>query len=77
MKISSTVECAQIVDPDSGSVSVSSDGSVSTAVFSCASGYHIVGDALSVCDDNGSWNSTSPTCGICLYMFFITNEDLL
>ncbi|XP_053399292.1 CUB and sushi domain-containing protein 3-like [Mercenaria mercenaria] len=56
------VACPLLVSPDSGSVSMTTDGSVSTAVFSCTADYHVVGNVISVCGEDGSWNSTEPVC---------------
>ena len=53
-----------MVDPPSGMVSVSSNDSHSLAVFSCVSGYHIVGAVELICGDVGTWSDSPPTCGM-------------
>ena len=52
-----------MVDPPSGEVSVSSNGSHSLAVFSCVSGYHVLGVVELICGDAGTWSENPPTCG--------------
>ena len=59
------VECPAMVDPASGTVSVSSNGSHSLAVFSCVSGYHILGATELNCGDSGTWSDNPPACSKC------------
>ena len=57
------VLCPAISTPDSGSVIVSADGSVTIATFSCEFGYYISGDATLRCLENGNWDAEEPICG--------------
>ncbi|PKU44337.1 von willebrand factor type egf and pentraxin domain-containing protein 1 [Limosa lapponica baueri] len=34
----------------------------STVTYHCNSGYYLLGDSRMLCQDNGSWNSISPSC---------------
>ena len=58
-----TVSCPDLSDPASGQVQTSTDGSKSTAEFSCSSGYYLSGIARLTCELTGLWSDNVPTCG--------------
>ena len=47
----------------SGDVFESTDGMKTTAEFLCADGYHLVGQSVLECLDDGIWNASIPVCG--------------
>ena len=55
--------CPDLESPSSGSVTISSDGSLTRAVFDCLPDYELVGAAELSCQSNGSWDFTTPLCG--------------
>ena len=55
--------CNQLTDPDSGSFTLETNRTVTTAVVSCISGYEVFGSLVITCNSDGSWNSVEPTCG--------------
>ena len=58
-----SVSCPSLLDLDSGTFTLSSNGEVSQASFSCNDGYHLVGAAVLSCTTNGDWNGSIPFCG--------------
>jgi len=57
------VTCEPLVAPANGSLLLSSDGSKSTATFSCSHGYSLNGAQTLVCAADGMWDKLVPTCG--------------
>ncbi|XP_052281318.1 sushi, von Willebrand factor type A, EGF and pentraxin domain-containing protein 1-like [Dreissena polymorpha] len=55
-------KCPDLVDPSSGTVIVNSSGGVTTASFSCATGYYISGASQLTCKTDGNWDKSAPTC---------------
>ena len=52
--------CDSLSNPDNGVVKVSDE---STAIYTCNSGYELVGNATQLCDDSGAWTpEPPPTC---------------
>ena len=51
--------CPALRDPDNGKVVVLADRK--TAIFTCKSGFIILGEAFSYCD-KGEWNRFPPKC---------------
>ena len=59
-----TETCPDISAPLSGSVAFQTDGSVTTATFSCLSReYYIDGQRTLTCQPDGTWNYAEPLCG--------------
>ncbi|XP_052791545.1 CUB and sushi domain-containing protein 3-like [Mya arenaria] len=56
------VLCPTLSAPDSGLVSMFTDGMTSTANFSCGSDYFLVGNDVISCAEDGSWSAAEPVC---------------
>jgi hypothetical protein len=56
------VTCPNVLDPNSGNVTLSSDGTRTTAVYACASGYYISDQNMTTCLPDGSWSDSDPEC---------------
>ena len=55
-------ECPVLVNPDNGIVAVTGNLRGDMATYSCNAGYELVGEPLRVCDEQGEWSGTAPTC---------------
>ncbi|XP_060586067.1 sushi, von Willebrand factor type A, EGF and pentraxin domain-containing protein 1-like [Ruditapes philippinarum] len=55
-------KCPDLPDPDSGTLIVTTTGSVTTATFTCQTGYYLSGDFTLTCGTDGAWSSDAPTC---------------
>ena len=60
------MQCPSLATPSSGTLDVSTNGSVSTAVYTCANGYNLVGDTIRICQDTGQWTGQDVKC--CRYL---------
>ena len=60
------VSCSMPKDPSSGKVTVRSNGTVSTAEYSCNFGYALIGESTRVCNTDGVWINSEPVCGMFL-----------
>ncbi|KAH3840553.1 hypothetical protein DPMN_114003 [Dreissena polymorpha] len=58
-----TVSCPSLSNPESGSVTLTTDGQVTTAVFLCFQGYQISGASSVACQITGQWDHAAPRCG--------------
>ena len=58
----STVECATLLDINSGYINYETDGWNTKATYQCMNGYSVVGVAERLCNESGSWELTEPTC---------------
>ena len=47
---------------ENGNVNISLPIEGNTATYSCDAGYRLVGVAIRVCQSNGLWSETAPTC---------------
>ena len=56
------VHCQNVTSPIMGDVVIISNGTRSTAVYSCQSGYHVHGNMEVVCTDVGLWDFSPPVC---------------
>ena len=71
-----SVVCASIDTPQSGLVSVSTNGTTSMATYSCAEGYTGVGDTVRTCGEDGQWHGSEIVC--CKYLdFFLLRQRIL
>lgn len=57
-----TEKCTPLNTSTALSFRIDSDGSRSTAIFSCANGYGMSGPQDITCASDGSWNMAQPTC---------------
>ena len=55
-------ECSELANPTNGAVSVTSVTQGSIATYSCNSGYYLNGSFNRICQANGTWGGSDPTC---------------
>ncbi|XP_052280448.1 sushi, von Willebrand factor type A, EGF and pentraxin domain-containing protein 1-like [Dreissena polymorpha] len=60
--ICTILECGPLEVPDSGNATVSSTTFGSSAIYWCNKGYHLVGNQLRTCLQNGTWSGDKPSC---------------
>ncbi len=60
----SAVDCGPLGNPADGLVVILSTTTTfgSIAIYNCTSGYNLTGEATRVCQADGVWNSSDPTC---------------
>ena len=57
------VNCGALTNPTSGRVSHTAGTTYGqTAIYSCNTGYSLVGSSTHTCQATGNWSGTSPTC---------------
>ena len=58
------IGCPKLPPPKNGKVAVDAGapGSVTTAHYTCNSGFELVGSKTRVCRQNGIWQGTAPFC---------------
>ncbi len=56
------VSCKDLTDPTNGKVDVGGRTPGSTAVYSCNTGYTLVGVSERTCGDDGLWSDKEPVC---------------
>lgn len=66
-----SVLCDQLTNPPSGDIGFTSDGFVTTATYTCMTGYYLQGGATRTCDEDGSWEGVQPAC--CTYTCVIVH----
>ncbi len=54
--------CPELFSPDNGLVTFTSRRPGSGATYTCDSGYIINGNERRVCQPDGSWSNSEPTC---------------
>ena len=57
------VTCEEVSAPSSGSLVISSNGTVSVVTYNCDEGYVLVGESTRSCTSSGQWTSDTPECG--------------
>ena len=62
INFSFAVHCQNLTSPIMGDVVIITNGTRSTAVYSCQSGYHVHGKVEIVCTDIGLWDVPPPVC---------------
>ena len=69
-------ECELPSKPLQGSVTVTGTYFLDVATFSCDSGYDLVGSQELICENEGSWNGSNPTCSPreCILLAFKTES---
>ncbi|XP_060573346.1 P-selectin-like [Ruditapes philippinarum] len=71
----SCVQCASLDDPDSGSVTLTTDGEQTVASFTCVTGYKVSGTSPLTCQTDGQWSDVNPTC-VCFPPLTPTNGQV-
>ncbi len=54
--------CPDLPNPFNGRVVLTSTTFGSRATYTCETGYGLVGKGVQVCQADGTWSSTAPTC---------------
>ena len=80
--ILTAVDCGLLTDPANGQVNLTAGTELGqTAVYSCGTGYNLVGDSARTCQATRNWSGSAPTCrGMCVYVLtypFLSNGDEL
>ena len=61
--------CPSLMTSLSGTVNLTTNGTISSATVSCAIGYTVIGEQQLNCLTNGSWDVVEPQCGVKFYRF--------
>ena len=66
------VDCGNLTDPANGQVDHTAGTFGQNATYSCNTGYSLVGDSTRICQTEGDWSGSAPTCqGMLLhYVYF-------
>ena len=56
------VDCGSLNNPRNGEVTLTGTTLRSEALYSCNSGFVLVGENRRVCQTNGEWSGEAPTC---------------
>ena len=59
---SAVVRCPDLEELPNGHFTGNGTSYRSTALYECAEGYLLIGDALRTCEATGQWTSRMPTC---------------
>ena len=72
------VDCGNLTDPANGQVDHSAGTTNGqTAVYSCNTGYNLVGESSRTCQAEGDWSGSAPTCqGMLLYYVYFHEGPL-
>lgn len=60
--VSAAVRCEELSDPTNGLVTITGTVSNSLAIYSCNTGFNLVGRAVRTCMSNGEWSGEAPIC---------------
>ncbi len=56
------VDCGSLSDPGNGTVNAPTTTFMNTVTYNCNTGYTLTGDMTRICQANGTWSGTDPTC---------------
>ena len=57
------VNCGNLTDPHNGQVDHTAGTTFGqNAIYSCNTGYNLVGDSTRTCQASGNWSGSAPTC---------------
>ena len=83
MSCSITVPCGALSTPEFGQFTFSTDGTTTTATFSCNLYATMSGERLVDCLTDGTWSHSAPSCGnialfACLFdlILYVPTNDL-
>ena len=62
-----TEKCEDIVSPDEGTLTLTSNGTITRAEITCSVGYSISGSIELTCASDGSWTGDFPSCGMSFF----------
>ena len=75
------MDCGSLPDPANGQVDHTAGTSLGqTAIYSCNTGYNLVGDSTRTCQATGNWSGSAPTCQgmyVCMLTLFHNGDALL
>ena len=71
-----SVVCPVVTGPDNGTVALSTNGSVTVAVFTCDSGHSLTGSPQLTCKTDELWDNTEPVCGKKHYIWARVQENI-
>ena len=60
--LSTVGDCDTLSNPANGQVSTNGTTFGETAIYSCNTGYNLVGDTTRTCGATGAWSGSEPTC---------------
>ena len=64
------MDCGTLIIPANGQINITGTRLGQTAIYSCDTGYNLVGDSIRTCQATGWWNGSAPTCermlGMCV-----------
>ena len=56
------MDCGNLTNPQNGKITLTTTTFMSTANYSCNSGYTLSGNETRTCEASGTWSDTAPTC---------------
>ena len=59
---SPAVDCGVLDDPNNGQVSLDGTTPGSNATYTCDPGFSLIGNMERICQQNGQWSGSEPTC---------------
>ena len=65
--LSVSVKCMDLPTISNGLIALSSDGVINMAMYTCFSGYQLVGTSSRRCGENGTWSGSEPVCSKLVY----------
>ena len=71
------VTCPALTNPDNGMVNVLNNNFGTVANYTCNTGYMLTGDVIRVCEVNGDWSGTAPTCDSTLNYMALLHDPIL
>ena len=72
------MDCSPLTDPTNGQIDTPSITFGSVATYSCDNGYRLSGQSMTICQADGTWSGSTPTCEIvdCGQLDPITNGQI-
>ncbi|XP_053405169.1 CUB and sushi domain-containing protein 1-like [Mercenaria mercenaria] len=68
------IDCGSLTNPENGTVSISYSTYMSTATYSCFTGFSLNGSVTRICMSDGNWNSSAPSCNF-IDCGFLSNPE--